>query len=116
MPRFADDITVIAENEEELQRMLRCIEETLLNELSMKINTQKTKVLVCSRNNNITTRIHLQNNQEIKQVEEFAYLGSIVSKDSRSKKEIVKQICQAKIAFNKKEDFLLQKILAYAPE
>ncbi|KAL4082173.1 hypothetical protein QTP88_005266 [Uroleucon formosanum] len=89
MLRFADDIAVIAENEEELQRMLRCMEETLLNELSMKINTQKTKVLVCSRNNNITTRIHLQNNQEIKQVEEFSYLGSIVSKDGRSKKEIV---------------------------
>ncbi|KAF0772940.1 Reverse transcriptase domain-containing protein [Aphis craccivora] len=116
MLRFADEIAVIAENEEELQRMLRFMEETLLNELSMKINTQKTKVLVCSRNNNITTKIHLQNNQEIKKVEEFAYLGSIIRKDGRSAKEIVKRICQAKIAYNKKEDFLLQKVLAYAPE
>ncbi|KAL4084163.1 hypothetical protein QTP88_027996 [Uroleucon formosanum] len=109
MLRFADDIAVMAENEGELQRMLRCMEETLLNELSMKINTQKTKVLVCSRNNNITTRIHLQNNQEIKQVEEFAYLGSIVSKDDRSKKEIVKRICQAKIPFNKKRGLFTSK-------
>jgi len=46
MLRFADDIAVIAENEEELQRMLRCMEETLLNEQNMKINTKKTKVLV----------------------------------------------------------------------
>ncbi|XP_025417940.1 uncharacterized protein LOC112688792 [Sipha flava] len=109
MLRFADDIAVIAKNEEELQRMLRCMEETLLNELSMKINAQKTKVLVCSRNNNITTRIHLQNNQEIKQVEEFAYLGSIISKDGRSKKEIVKRICQAKLAFNKKRGLFTSK-------
>ncbi|VVC34843.1 Endonuclease/exonuclease/phosphatase,Reverse transcriptase domain [Cinara cedri] len=109
MLRFADDIAVIAENEEDLQRMLRYMEETLLNELSTKINTQKTKVLVCSRNNNITTRIHLQNNQEIKQVEEFAYLGSIISKDGRSKKEIVKRICQAKIAFNKKRGLFTSK-------
>jgi len=112
MLRFADDIAVIAENEEELQRMLRCMEETLLNELSMKINTQKTKVLVCSRNNNITTRIHLQNNQEIKQVEEFSYLGSIVSKDGRSKKEIVTRICQAKIAFNKKRGLFTSKSIS----
>jgi len=40
MLRFADDIAVIAENEEELQRMLRCMEETLRNELKMKINTK----------------------------------------------------------------------------
>ncbi|VVC30385.1 Endonuclease/exonuclease/phosphatase,Reverse transcriptase domain [Cinara cedri] len=112
MLRFADDIAVIAENKEELQRMLRCMEETLLNELSMKINTQKTKVLVCSRNNNITTRIHLQNNQKIKKVEEFAYLGSIISKDGRSKKEIVKRICQAKIAFNKKSGLFTSKSIS----
>jgi len=50
-------ITVIANNEEELQRMLRCIKETLLNELNMKINTKKTKVLVYNRKNNISVRI-----------------------------------------------------------
>lgn len=47
----------------------------------MKINTKKTKVLV------IKARIHLQNNQEIEQVEEFSYLGSIISEDGRSKRE-----------------------------
>jgi hypothetical protein len=77
----------------------------------MKINTQKTKVLVCSKNN-ITIKIHLQNNQEIKQVEEFAYLGSIISKDGRSAKEIVKRICQAKIAFNKKRGLFTSKSIS----
>ena len=42
MLRLADDIAVIAENEEELQKMLRCMEEILLNELNMKMNTKKT--------------------------------------------------------------------------
>jgi len=37
--RFADDTAVIAENEE-LQNMLRCMKETLFNELNMKINTK----------------------------------------------------------------------------
>jgi len=84
------------------------MEETLLNELNIKINTKNTKVLVCSRKRNIRARIHLQNNQEIEQVKEFAYLGNIKSEDGRSKREIIKRICQAKIAFNKKEDFSLQ--------
>lgn len=89
MQRFADEIAVIAENEEELQRMLRCMEETLLNEQNMKINTKKTKVLVCSSDRNIKARIYLQNNQEIDQVEKLAYLGSIISEDGRSKREII---------------------------
>jgi len=41
-------------------------------------------------NNNIRIRIHLQNNQEIQQVEEFTYLGSIISENGRSKREIIK--------------------------
>lgn len=89
---------------EELQRMLRCMEETLFNELIMKINTKKTKFLVCCRNNNIKIRIpNLQDNREIQQVEEFSYLGSIISKDGKCKKEIIKRICQVKTAFNKKK-------------
>jgi len=70
MLQFADDIVIIAENEKELQKMLRYMEETLLNELNMEINTKKTKALICSRNKNIRARIHLQNNKEIEQVKE----------------------------------------------
>lgn len=43
MLRFTDDIAVIDETEEELQKMLRRMEETLFNVLNMKINTKKTK-------------------------------------------------------------------------
>jgi hypothetical protein len=45
-------------------------------------------------------------------------MGSIVSIDGRSKREIKKRICQAKIAFNKKKKkaILLQKISSNTPE
>jgi len=76
----------------------------------MKINTKKTKVLVYSRNNDIKSIIHLKNHQVEEQVEEFTYLGNTISEDGKSKREIIKRICQAKISFNKKEDFLLQEI------
>jgi len=45
MLRLADNIAVIAENENEFQKMLRCMEKTLLNELNMKINTKRPKFL-----------------------------------------------------------------------
>lgn len=52
----------------------------------MKVNTKKTKVLVCGRSNNIQARIrHLKNDQEIGQVKEFKYLGSMLGEDGRQK-------------------------------
>lgn len=42
------DIAVIAENKEELQIMLRCMKEMLLNELNININRKKIKILVCT--------------------------------------------------------------------
>lgn len=74
----------------------------------MKINTKKTKVLVCSRNNNIKAIIHLQDNQEIEHVEEFTYLGSTISEGGRNKKEMIKRIFHDKIVLNKKECFFSQ--------
>lgn len=59
------------------------------------------------------TRIHPQDNQEIEQVEKFAYMRNIISKDGKSNKGI----CQFKRAFNKeKGDFLLQEIWMVAKE
>jgi hypothetical protein len=46
---FADDKAVIAKNEEKLQRMLRCMELTLQNELNVKINTKKSKFMYVTR-------------------------------------------------------------------
>jgi hypothetical protein len=69
--------------------------------LHMKINTKKTKVLVFSRYN-IRIRSKLNNSEIKEQVEDFIYLCSTISSDGRCKKEIIKRICQAKVAFNKK--------------
>jgi hypothetical protein len=50
MLRFADDITVLVESEEELQNILTVMNIIFKDEYNMKINKPKTKVLVCSRN------------------------------------------------------------------
>jgi len=49
MLRFADDIAIIAENEKDLKTLLETLEQVMEKDLHMKINTKKTKVLVCSR-------------------------------------------------------------------
>lgn len=80
MLRYADDIAVQMKNN-------IAMGETLLNEQTMKINTVKTNVLVCIRNNNIRTWTHPQNNREIDQVEESAYLRSVISEDGTKIRE-----------------------------
>lgn len=60
--KFLGDIAVISQNEEELQRIIRCMEKMLLSELKMKRIMKKLKDLVCSRNKNNKARIHQGNN------------------------------------------------------
>lgn len=59
-------------------------------DLYMKMNAKKTKVLVCSRVNNIKTRIKLKNDETIEEVEDFIYVGSTLRSDVKCKKEIIK--------------------------
>jgi len=99
---FADDIALIAEIKEDLAQLINAMYKTFEKKLEMRINVKKTKLLVCERENNTRIQIKLRN-QTIEQVDEFTYLGSTISKDERNRSEIIKRICQAKIAFNKKK-------------
>jgi len=92
--RFADYIAIIAENEKDLQKLIKTMDKTINNDLKMKLNVQKTKVFVCGRKNR--TRLHIK-------LDELMYQGSTISNDERNKKEIINRICQAKIAFNRKK-------------
>ena len=109
MLRFADDIAIVAENERDLRKILKTMELIMEKDLHMKMNSKKTKIVVCSRDNPRRTRIKLNDNEIIEQVEDFTYLGSIISSDGKCKKEIIKRICQAKVAFNKKRSLFTSK-------
>jgi len=47
--QFADDIVMIADSEENLEKMLQKMNNTLKQEYNMNINKTKTKILVGSR-------------------------------------------------------------------
>jgi len=48
MIRFADDIVVIAKGEGDIQRVVEEMDE-MIRTTEMKINSTKTKILVCAR-------------------------------------------------------------------
>jgi hypothetical protein len=67
----------------------------------MKINRNKTKIIVCGRK--ISGKINIVlGNQILGEVEEFCYLGSKITKDGKCQKEIRSRIAQAKKAFYQK--------------
>ena len=107
---FADDLAVLAESEDQLQEVLREMEVTLAR-YNLKLSRTKTKTLVVSKTG-IPAHITLGNTQ-LNNVEEFTYLGSNVTTDARSKREINSRIQQAKIAFNKKRKIYVSKNMSF---
>jgi len=61
--------------------------------------------MVCSKANLIRLKINIDNEQ-IKQVQQFTYLGSNITEDGRSKTNIICRIAQAKRAFQDKSHIL----------
>ncbi|KAL4097313.1 hypothetical protein QTP88_022107 [Uroleucon formosanum] len=105
--RFANDIVVIAESEGDIQRAAEEMDE-MLRTSEMKINSTKTKILVCARDPKVRTDVYI-GNQKLEQVEEMVYLGSKITSDGKSVHEIKQRIALAKIAFSKKHKLLTSK-------
>jgi hypothetical protein len=98
---FADDKALLAENERELQEMLRRVNNTL-QEYGMKINVNKTKVMeVAKKRKKIKIKV---SNETIEQVRTFKYLGSTVNEECKCENEIKSRIAMGKTAFNKRKD------------
>ena len=96
--RFADDQAMVANTERGLQRIM---DETnrVSKSYGMRINIKKTKVMKIGR-----TPSNMQiilDGEVIQQVEEFKYLGSLISANGYSEKDIRVRIAMAKTTFSK---------------
>uniref|UniRef100_A0A8D8T0K1 Reverse transcriptase domain-containing protein n=1 Tax=Cacopsylla melanoneura TaxID=428564 RepID=A0A8D8T0K1_9HEMI len=97
MLRFADDIAVLAPDEFNLKRSLETMNE-VFEKYKMKINMKKTEILVCTKD---SEEINIQvNNETIKQINTFKYLGSNINEDARCTTDIKQRIALAKIAWS----------------
>ena len=93
--RFADDIALIAESEEELQTLVDHSSSTL----GLKININKTEVQNISKE---PKHIHIMiDGKELTQVDNFTYLGGIISQDVSNSQDIKQRIGKAMGAVQK---------------
>ncbi|KAI5734139.1 hypothetical protein M8J77_003012 [Diaphorina citri] len=103
MLRFADDIAVLAPDEQNLKRSLECMDE-VLNKYKMKINMRKTEIMACTKETEAVNI--LVNRKPIKQTKTFKYLGSTITENAKSTTDVKQRIAQAKVAFLKKKTLL----------
>ena len=109
--RFAYDQAVVSHTVRGLQIIMdaHALQNTS-EKYNMRINTKKTKVIRISQVEGRPIRIKV-NGQNLEKVKQFCYLGSLMTEDDRSCREMRRGITLGKEAFNKKKD-LLQKSLS----
>jgi len=77
--RHADDKAVVANSQKGLQQLMDNLNK-VTREFSMKINVKRTKVMCISRKRNNKLKIYVDG-QQVEQVSQFRYLGSLISED-----------------------------------
>ena len=92
--RYADDTTLMAESEEELKSLLMKVKEENEN-VSLKLNIQKTKIMTSSP---ITSwQIH---GETMETVTDFIFLGSKITTDGDCSHEIKRRLLLGKKSYD----------------
>ena len=95
--RFANDIDALAEEEQELEALVECLDKTCTR-YRMEISAEKTKLMANSANG-IQREIKVKG-QKLGSVTSFKYLGAVVSDDG-SKPEVLSRIARATASLTK---------------
>ncbi|GFN91366.1 endonuclease-reverse transcriptase [Plakobranchus ocellatus] len=98
--RYADDTVLITENKEDLQKLLNIVEEESRKK-GLELNSNKTEVMVISRKQESPKCDIFINEVKLKQTEKFKHLGTIISNDGKTNREISARTAQAQINFQK---------------
>jgi len=106
--RFADDQAMMAGSQKGLQKMMDQLNKISI-EYGMRINIKKTKIMKISKGAETRIRINI-GGEEIEQVTEFCYLGSMITTDGKCHKEIKRRIALGKDAFTKRKELLRGKM------
>lgn len=107
---FADDVVILAENKRDLEDMTK----TLILEtktVGLKINDDKTKFMYFGRNQD-NSRYFTVENHNFEKVNEFKYLGTIISSNNSEQSEIQNRIISANRSLFAVNKLMSSKILS----
>ena len=90
---FADDIALMAETEEELQRKVINWQEALRK--GIEVNTQKSKVLLTEKHGETEVKVVDTIGVELKQVKRFKYLGTEIATEGKATEPVKQRIKMA---------------------
>ena len=93
---FADDISLLSHKQQDAQEKL-CRVAAEAEKTGLQINIGKTEAMRVNNKQDDPLRLHQEN---IKEVDKFVYLGSVVSKDRGTDENIKCRINKARHAFN----------------
>jgi len=106
--RYADDTALIADSESKLQHIVDRIVSTS-DRFGLSLNVKKTFCMVISKKKE-SPKCHLVvDDQSIKQVKQFSYLGSILTSNGRCDTEIKQRIRMAKKSFRDQMNMLANR-------
>jgi len=108
MIRYADDKAVVASSEKNLQRLMDSISR-VTQEYGMKFNVKKMKAMCISRQGKSKVKIYIDG-QLLEQVQQFRYLGSLITEDGYCDKEIRSRIGLAKVKFMERKKIQTSKM------
>ena len=109
--RFADDIDLIAGSNDELQELTDKLADRS-NAYGMEMCSEKSNVMVNTHNNGISVNI-MMNDQKLEEVHSFKYLGSVITKDGSSDKDVGARIGQATSAFTRLDTIWKSNTLSF---
>ena len=104
--RFADDIVLLSESHGELNKVLSELAATS-KEVGLTMNMKKTKIMT----NGVKKPIKIEN-EEIEYIDEYIYLGQLISFENKSEKEITRRISSAWKQFWSLKFVLLEKSIS----
>src|SRR5215831_12141300 len=106
--RFADDQAMLAGKNEGLQRLMDGL-NSAAEDYGMRINVKKTKSMVISKTGNKDVEITI-GQHKVEQVQQFRYLGALITEDGRCAQEVKCRIAMAKQAFTRRKKILCSKM------
>ncbi|XP_049870886.1 uncharacterized protein LOC126370141 [Pectinophora gossypiella] len=88
---YADDQVLVASSAEDLQYMVSLMVDELQKK-GMRVNVNKTKVLVMEREENVSECRIMIGNEMVEQVNEFVYLGTMFTRDGKCDEDIERRV------------------------